>query len=164
MTRSEYGWRPGERPAVVDLTGEPRAAAPLPQGAVPSPAWPAPRPTRLTRLRLTRVDPWSVFRIALVVSLVLLVVGVAAVLTLYTALEGLGVFDVVNRTLTDLTGGTGGSPWQLLLSPGRVLVVTVLIGFVDVVLITALVTLSAVGYNLISSLVGGLEVTVTETD
>ena len=45
---------------------------------------------------------------------------------------------------------------------GRVLSVALLIGAIDVVLITALATIGAFLFNLATSLAGGLEVSVTD--
>ena len=46
----------------------------------------------------------------------------------------------------------------------RVLSLAVVIGVIDVILLTALSTLSAFLYNLCAALTGGIEVTLTERD
>ena len=140
------------------------AAAPRRSGAGPSraPRAGAGRPRR-ARLVLRRVDPWSVFKLSLVIASALLVVALVAVLVLYLVLEGVGFFDSVTTTVNTLTGSDGDEGGlQLALSAGRVLAVTALLGAVYVLITTALATLGAVLYNVVADLTGGLEVTLTE--
>ena len=72
-----------------------------------------------------------------------------------------GVFDSVDDTLESVLGDGALTVTQYF-SFGRVLSVALLIGAIDVVLITALATIGAFLFNLAASLVGGLEVSATE--
>ena len=122
------------------------------------------RTARQAHLTVARVEPWSVMKFSFVVSLVAFVVLFVAVSLLYGALDGLGVFDSLQRLVTSLTSsqssvGVNASKW---FSASRVLGYTALLGSLNIVLITAMSTIGAVVYNLTSRLVGGVEVTLRD--
>ncbi|MCU1691768.1 MAG: hypothetical protein JWM64_859 [Frankiales bacterium] len=119
---------------------------------------------RRARLRLKRIDPWSVFVLSLIVSAFLAVVIVVAVVVLYSVLQAAGVPDSINTSLAELTRKPGEAEPGPFLSAGRAITVAVVLALVDVVLVTALATLSAVLYNLCAGFTGGLEVTLAEHD
>jgi len=124
------------------------------------------RTARQAHLTVARVEPWSVMKFSFVVSLVAFVILFVAVSLLYGALDGLGVFGSLQRLVTSLTSsqssaGVNASKW---FSASRVLGYTALLGSLNIVLITAMSTIGAVVYNLTSRLVGGVEVTLRETD
>jgi hypothetical protein len=124
------------------------------------------RTARQAHLTVARVEPWSVMKFSFVVSLVAFVVLFVAVSLLYGALDGLDVFGSLQRLVTSLTSsqssaGVNASKW---FSASRVLGYTALLGSLNIVLITAMSTIGAVVYNLTSRLVGGVEVTLRETD
>jgi hypothetical protein len=158
------------RPAPVAVPPVPVPVAPVPAPA-PAPAasrpTPATAPTRRAQLVLARVEPWSVMKFSFMISLVGWVILFVAVAALYYVLNKLGVFHSVQSTITDVTSGKGspGSDanghW---FSASRILGYTMLVGAVNVVLITALATVGAVIYNLVTHLAGGIEVTLKETD
>ncbi len=161
------GWT-GSNP--IRVTPTPSGTQP---GAAPRPSRPstvvgAPRGPQRRRAKLVirRVDPWSVLKFSLVFSLCLVIVFVVAVMALYFALDTLGVFDSLNKTLLELTqsgsgeDATGGV--KVVFSAGRVVTASVVIGLINVVIITAISTLGAFLYNLCSDIVGGIEVTLAE--
>ena len=124
------------------------------------------RNARQAHLTVARVEPWSVMKFSFVVSLVAFVILFVAVSLLYGALDGLGVFGSLQRLVSSLTSsqgsaGVNASKW---FSASRVLGYTALLGSLNIVLITAMSTIGAVVYNLTSRLVGGVEVTLRETD
>ncbi|MFG1676170.1 DUF3566 domain-containing protein [Micromonospora sp. NPDC049282] len=126
----------------------------------------ASRGPRRARLNLKRIDPWSVMKFAFAVSVVLFIVVVVATSVLYLALDAMGVFKSVNDSLTDLVnagGGQGGGGGFRVTAKG-VILTSALIGLVNVVLFTALATLSAFVYNVCADLVGGIELTLAERD
>ncbi|MFI7213132.1 DUF3566 domain-containing protein [Micromonospora maritima] len=125
----------------------------------------ASRGPRRARLNLKRIDPWSVMKFAFAVSVVLFIVVVVATSVLYLALDAMGVFKSVNDSLTDLVnagGGTGSGGFRI--TAKGVILTSALIGLVNVVLFTALATLSAFVYNVCADLVGGIELTLAERD
>src|SRR5262245_57648157 len=65
----------------------------------------ATRGPRRARLHLKRIDPWSVMKFAFAVSLVLFVVAIVATSVLYLALDAMGVFDSINKALSDVVTG-----------------------------------------------------------
>lgn len=122
------------------------------------------RAPRRAHLLLSRIDPWSVMKFAFVVSLVLFVVLFVAVAVLYSVLAGMGVFDSLISTARDLSGGSDAWDVASWFSASTILGWTAVLGAVNVVLITALATLAAFVYNLVTSLVGGVEVTLSEAE
>ena len=119
----------------------------------------APASTRRARLVLTRIDPWSVLKFTLLLSVALLIVVFVAVAVLYTVLDSSGVFTSVDETLQAISPSLSTADYIGL---SRVLGATLFIGAVNVVLITALSTVGAFLYNLCAGLVGGVEVTLSE--
>ena len=77
-----------------------------------------------------------------------------------------GVFDSLQRVVSDVTSSQGstGVNAKAWFSASRVLGYTALLGSLNIVLITAMSTIGAVVYNLTSRLVGGVEVTLKETE
>ena len=124
------------------------------------------RTARQAHLTVARVEPWSVMKFSFVVSLVAFVILFVAVSVLYGALAGLGVFDSLQRVVSDVTSsqGSAGVNAKAWFSASRVLGYTALLGSLNIVLITAMSTIGAVVYNLTSRLVGGVEVTLKETE
>jgi hypothetical protein len=129
-------------------------------------AAPPKRTARQAHLTVARVEPWSVMKFSFVVSLVAFVILFVAVSVLYGALAGLGVFDSLQRVVSSVTSSQGstGVNARTWFSASRVLGYTALLGSLNIVLITAMSTIGAVVYNLTSRLVGGVEVTLKETE
>jgi len=124
------------------------------------------RSARQAHLTISRVEPWSVMKFSFVVSLVAFVILFVAVSVLYGALSGLGVFDSLQRVVSSVTSSQGstGVNAKAWFSASRVLGYTALLGSLNIVLITAMSTIGSVVYNLTSRLVGGVEVTLRETE
>lgn len=115
---------------------------------------------RRARLVLTRVDPISVAKVALVLAVGLAIALIVAVTLLWVLFKAAGVFDTVSRTINDVAGSQVDA--EALVGFGRIIGVTLLLSVVQVVLTTAFATLVAMLYNLAAYFVGGVSVTLTE--
>lgn len=122
------------------------------------------RGPRRARLRLTRIDPWSVMKTAFLLSVALGIVMIVAVAIVWSVLDAAGVWDSVNRTVQDIVGNDSSSTFNVknYVGTSRVLGFTMVVAVVDVVLITAVATLGAFLYNMAAALIGGVEVTLAE--
>jgi hypothetical protein len=101
-------------------------------------------------------------KVSFVVSLVMLVVCVVAVAVIYGVLGRMGVWDQINTLVNEVAPTTTSTALHNPLTASRVITVAAVVGGINVVLITALSTLGAAIYNLISDLVGGIEVTLVD--
>lgn len=146
--------RPMPPPQTVAAGAVPGAAA-SPDGG--------PR-TRKARLLVSRVDPWSVMKLGFLLSIALGVMLVVAATALWSVLDGMGIFDSVNRVVDQVVSTDGSSAFDLhqYVGRNRVIGIATMIALANVVLMTALATLGAFLYNLAASLVGGLHVTLSE--
>lgn len=124
------------------------------------------RRPRRARLRLTRVDPWSVMKAAFLLSVAFGIVTVVAVAIVWGVLGAAGVWDSINQMVRDVIGGEDTTNFQVedYLGTSRVLGFTMLVSVIDVVLITAIATLGAFLYNMAAALLGGIEVTLAEDE
>ncbi len=120
------------------------------------------RGPRRARLRLTRVDPWSVMKTAFLLSIAFGIVTVVAVAMVWQVLGAAGVWDSINSAIREIGPETENVDVQDYVGTSRVMGFTMLIAAVDVVLITAMATLSAFLYNMAAALLGGIEVTLAE--
>jgi Transmembrane domain of unknown function (DUF3566) len=146
------GYTPPER--VSPAVGEPAPSGHARSVRVP----------RRTSLQLQRLDPWSVLKLSLVLSVAGFLVWMVAVGVLYGVLAGMGVWDQVNGTYSDLTSANNAQMSTDLISGGRVFGVAMVIGLVNIVLMTALATVGSLIYNVAADLVGGVEVTLSEPE
>lgn len=121
---------------------------------------------RQAMLTLARLEPWSVMKFSFLASVVAFIILFVAVAVLYMVLSALGAFDSIQHFVTTITSaknssGTNISHW---FSASLILGYTAMLGAVNIVLITAMSTVGSVIYNLIAKTVGGVEVTLRETE
>jgi len=123
-------------------------------------------PTRQAHLMVSRFEPWSVMKFSFMISLACFVILFVAVTLLYGTLAGLGVFDSIQKALSNVTSGQGTNGVNVThwFSASTILSYTALLGVLNVFLITAFATVGSVVYNLTAHLVGGVEVTLRETE
>jgi hypothetical protein len=124
----------------------------------------ATRGPRRARLHLKRIDPWSVMKFAFAVSLVLFVVAIVATSVLYLALDAMGVFSSINNAFSEMAGQAANTSSSFKITAKGVIGTSVLLGAVNMVLFTALMTLGAFVYNVCADLVGGIELTLSEKE
>lgn len=123
------------------------------------------RRPRRARLRLTRIDPWSVMKTAFLLSVAFAIVSVVAVFIIWSVLGMAGVWESINQMVGDVVGDDGpGFQVENYFGLTRVLGFTMLVSVIDTVLITAVATLAAFLYNMAAALLGGIEVTLTEDE
>ncbi|MGO4490560.1 DUF3566 domain-containing protein [Arthrobacter sp. 2YAF22_2] len=168
--------RPQQRPAAAGAGQRPAVPGQRPPGQGQRPAAPGQRPAqpglvkpapkakvRRARLLVSKVEPWSVLKMAFLLSVALGIVTVVAAIVLWTVLDLTGIFDQVDGLLGTLAGTeSGGFELKKVASLGQVASFAVIIAVINVVLLTALSMLSAVLYNIAATLVGGIGVTLTD--
>jgi hypothetical protein len=143
----------------------PARSAPAPEPTPSRPAQTRRRPRR-ARLRLSRVDPWSVAKIAVLFSIAMAITTLITVALLWGVLNLMGVFSDVGVTVSEVTGSSngGGVDVETMLSLSRVLKITTIIVILQAIVLTCLSTLAAFLYNASSGLVGGVEITLSEAE
>jgi hypothetical protein len=144
--------------AAVGHAPETLAGAPRPSSA-PT------RRTRKARLRLSRLDPWSVMKTSFLFSIAAGIMLVVAVYAVWAVLSTSGLFTSINDIVASVVSTPGDTtPFRVedYLNTQRIMGVTALIACVDVVIFTALATLGSFLYNLAATMLGGLEITLAE--
>ncbi|MEJ7628437.1 MAG: DUF3566 domain-containing protein [Nocardioidaceae bacterium] len=119
---------------------------------------------RRAHLKLTRIDPWTVMKISFMLAIAFGIMTVVSVFVIWSMLDSAGVFTAISESVNSVTGDTGDGGVDIMswVALDRVLGFATLLAVVDIVLITALSTLGAFLYNLASTLLGGVEVTLVE--
>jgi hypothetical protein len=122
--------------------------------------------TRKARLRMSRIDPWSVMKTAFLLAIAFGIVTWVAVFIVWSAIGAAGVFDNINSTVREVLGTPTGEPFRVenYINTGKVMGFTTLLACADVLIITALATLGSFLYNIAATLLGGLEVTLASED
>ena len=123
------------------------------------------RRTRKARLRLSRLDPWSVMKTSFLFSIAAGIMLVVAVYAVWTVLSTSELFDSVNEIVKSVVSRPGDTtPFRVqdYINTQKVMGVAALIACVDVVIFTALATLGSFLYNLAATMLGGLEITLAE--
>ncbi|GAA2093949.1 hypothetical protein GCM10009841_04040 [Microlunatus panaciterrae] len=144
------------------------AKAAAAQAAVTEAGKPRPgtaRRTRKARLRLSRLDPWSVMKTSFLFSIAGGIMLVVAVYVVWTVIGSSGLFDSVNEMIQAVVSTPGDTtPFQIeqYVNTQKVMGVAALLACVDVVIFTAIATLGSFLYNLAATMLGGLEVTLAE--
>ena len=121
------------------------------------------RRTRKARLRISRVDPWSVMKTTFLFSIAFGIMLVVIVAVLWGVVAGSGALQSINSTMTQRLGDSGTKfNIEDYINAGRVIGLSAVLAALNVVLITAVSTLLAFLYNLAAAVIGGLEVTLAE--
>ncbi|WP_419217178.1 DUF3566 domain-containing protein [Gordonia sp. CPCC 205333] len=115
-------------------------------------------------VQIRRIDPWAMFKISAVLSIVGFFVWLISVAVLYLILDGMGVWDQVNSSFGTLTTADGSSGGGDIFGAGTIFGWAVGLGAINAILLTALATIGAFIYNLCADLVGGAEVTLADLD
>lgn len=159
------------------VTGTPTDRAPLgtgrpapaprgpsaPPGATPRPAQPAAKARRV-RLAVARVDPWSAMKMSFLLSFAAMVCLVVMTAVLWMILSGMNVFSDIDNLVQSLQPTTATDKFTIMdfVAFPRVMSLAMVLGVVNVILLTALGTLLAYLYNLSAALVGGVQLTLTD--
>ncbi|RSX54543.1 hypothetical protein D2E26_1343 [Bifidobacterium dolichotidis] len=121
--------------------------------------WKKPRARRMN-LSLTRVDAWSVAKVTFLLALAGALIKIVAVLVLWTILKIAGVFDQLTTMVSSAGLDAGGINLANVLSLPTVLGGVTLFSIVEMVLITIVVSIFALLYNVVCALVGGVHITL----
>ena len=117
---------------------------------------------RTVKLAVSKVDPWSVMKMTFMLSLALGIATIVVMFVLWLVLEVTGTFGSLQAALAEFAGEEGADQLLQVFGLGRILSFAVIIAVVNVILMTALSTLTSIIYNIGSSLVGGFHLTLTD--
>jgi len=123
------------------------------------------RRTRRARLRVSRVDPWSVMKTCFLFSIAFGIMAWVAIYVVWSVITSSGMLDAMNQALTSiLSSPSDQTPVRIedFVNTNKVMGVTALIAVFNVVILTALGTIFAFLYNLSANILGGLELTLAE--
>ena len=113
------------------------------------------------RVRLTRLDPWSVAKSSFVLGLTIAGVIIVASIALWLLLSAAGVFDAITGLFKSVSGNDSSSGVSFL-SLGKLIGLSMVVSAIEIVLLTVLATIFAALYNLSVGFTGGITVTVTD--
>lgn len=118
---------------------------------------------RRVRLAVARVDPWSVMKMSFLLSVAIGIAGVVLTAVLWMILSTMNVFTDIEGVLQSLQSTTS-DPFSIkdYVGFGRVVSLSIVIGVIDIILMTAIATVMAFLYNICSALVGGVQLTLTD--
>ncbi|WP_256793152.1 DUF3566 domain-containing protein [Terrabacter sp. Ter38] len=144
-------------------SGQSGAASSTAAGARTATAHRKAKGPRRVRLAVARVDPWSVMKMSFLLSVALGIAGVILTAVLWMILSTMNVFSDVEGVLQSLQTTTS-DPFSIkdYVGFGRVVSLSIVIGVIDVILMTAIATVMAFLYNICSALVGGVQLTLTD--
>ncbi|RFA07780.1 hypothetical protein B7R54_00040 [Subtercola boreus] len=115
-----------------------------------------PAQAKQVRLRLVYVDFWSILKLSFLWSIILGIVTVVATFLIWSLLNQTGVFDSINKVLTEIAGTASGFDINQFASLGQVMGFAIIVAILDVIVITALGAIAAVLYNLTVKITGGV--------
>ena len=112
-------------------------------------------------MTISKVDPLAALKLGFLISVVIGFMIVIAMAIIWFVLDGIHVFGEMEGLLQTLNSAQLLEMMQYL-EFGRWMSFAVIVAILDIVLMTALSAVAAVVYNIISALVGGLRITVTD--
>jgi hypothetical protein len=154
----------GDRVRSVTGTASPRDdrdGTPRPERPASSSPAPEAGPRRV-RLAVSKVDPWSAMKLSFLLSVAIGIMIVVASVVIWQTLNKMGVFTKINGIIATLAGTPDYFNVLNYAAFPRVVSLATMIAVIDVVLLTALSTIMAFVYNIVSALVGGLHLTLTD--
>ncbi|USR79425.1 DUF3566 domain-containing protein [Arcanobacterium pinnipediorum] len=116
---------------------------------------------RRVKMTISRVDPWSALKLSFLVSVAIGIMIVIATVVLWLVLDSMHVWSQIDGLLKTLNSEALLQLGQFM-EFGRVVSFSVVVGVIEIVLMTAFGALMALIYNVVAMLVGGFHVTVTD--
>ncbi len=116
---------------------------------------------RQIKMTISKVDPLAALKLGFLISVVIGFMIVIAMAIIWFVLDGIHVFAEMQGLLETLNSAQLLEMMQYL-EFGRWMSFAVIVAILDIVLMTALSAVAALVYNIISALVGGLRITVTD--
>jgi hypothetical protein len=121
----------------------------------------AKRPTsKQVRLKLVYVDFWSAVKVSFLAGLAMAIIGIVATFLLWTVLTQTGVFKQIAELFQSI-GGQSSSGLLDAVGLGNVMSFSIIVGILDLIVVTALGAVIALLYNLSVKITGGLLVGFT---
>jgi len=152
----------------VLLVPEQPLARPMPPTNYLPPQYqmPAPRPfhkgPRRVRLTVSRIDPWSVMKLAFLLALAAGIMAVVATALFWLVIDHLHVFSTLQDFINEAVGTGGVVNVTQYFEFGRIVALSTLISVVNVIIMTILAAIMAILYNITSALVGGVRLTLID--
>lgn len=158
---SSKGRGPTDTSGTAGRTGKGAAGTFAKSGGGKSSASRTGRGPRRIRLTLARLDPFSVMKLSFLIALAIGIATVICTALLWGVVDGIGLWDKMNSLASDLNNG---KPLKFMefFEFSKMISYSVIIAFVNLVIITALGTLFAFLYNIVAGLLGGLKMTFTD--
>ena len=113
------------------------------------------------KVRITRLDPWSVAKSSFMLGVTIAGVIIVATIVLWLLLSAAGVFEAVSGLFQSVSGNRDSG--VSFLSLGRLVCLSMVISAIEIVLLSVLSVIFAVLYNLSVGFTGGIEVSVTDS-
>jgi len=160
-----------QRPRVVNDVPAPTFHPEPPPVNYVVPQYQVPTPTvsktihkgpRRVRLTVSRLDPWSVMKLAFLLSVAIGIMSVIAVALFWLVIDRLQVFATIQDFINEAVGGAATINITQYFEFGRIVSLATLVAVVNVIILTILAAIMAILYNITSTLVGGLRVTLTD--
>jgi uncharacterized membrane protein len=121
----------------------------------------AKRPTsKQVRLKLVYIDFWSAVKVSFLAGLAFAIVGIVATFLIWSVLTNTGVFKQINDLISSIAGSGSGDVMSAL-GLGNVMSFSIIVGILDLIVVTALGAVVALLYNLSVKITGGLLVGFT---
>lgn len=117
---------------------------------------------RKVRAMLSTVDPWSVMKLAFLLSIAIGIVMFVAVGVIWNVLNQMGVFTEINSQITTILGPESKVDFLKYTDRNTIMSATLLLAVINSVLMTGLFTIGAFLYNLVVRLVGGVYITLSD--
>jgi uncharacterized membrane protein len=112
---------------------------------------------RAANLTAARLNVWSLVKLSFLIAVGAAATWVAVVAAVWVSLSASGAFAAAQGGIDTVLGGTGTLHLADYLALRQVVSVATAIGVAGVVLGTVLATVSGLAYNIVASLVGGLQ-------
>lgn len=116
--------------------------------------------SKQVRLKLVYIDFWSAVKVSFLAGLAIAIVGIVATFLIWTVLTNTGVFKQIDDLFTSISGQGSGDLMDAI-GLGNVMSFSIIVGILDVVVVTALGAVLALLYNLSVKITGGLLVGFT---
>lgn len=117
---------------------------------------------RRIRLSIARVDVLSTLKLSFLLSVAIGIGIIVASAVIWLMLDGMAVFTKIDDLLQSVAGDEAQIEILQYLEFNKVISFATIIAVIDVIVITLIATLGAVIYNIVSALIGGLNVTLTD--